>query len=61
MKTQQNRSIRIENLTEVVMRGRGLRQAKERLVPLEAKRYIRNPNDGPCPPHDYLLGANVRV
>jgi len=48
VKAEQDRAIRVEDLPEVVMDGRPLRLAKERLVPFEAARDIAYPNDRPC-------------
>ena len=51
VQAKQDRSIRIEELTEVVMGGSCLRQTKQRLVPLEADRHVVHADDGPRPPH----------
>src|SRR3954454_8502551 len=51
VKAEQDRSIRVEDLPEVVMGGSRLRQAQQRLVPLEAARHIANANDGPRASH----------
>jgi hypothetical protein len=40
VEAEQDRSIRVEDLPEVVMGGSRLRQAKQRLVPFEAARHI---------------------
>ena len=47
VKAEQDRSIRVEDLPEVVVGGSSLWQAKQRLVPLEAATHIANPNDRP--------------
>jgi hypothetical protein len=47
VKAKQDRSIRINDLTEVVMGRSRLRQPKQRLVPLEAASHIANANDRP--------------
>ena len=47
VEAEQDRSIRVEDLPEVVMGGRGLGLAKQRLVPPEAARHIAHPDD--CP------------
>jgi hypothetical protein len=52
VKAEQDRSIRVEDLTEVVMGGSRLRQAKQRLVPLEAASRIGNGDDRPGAPHE---------
>ena len=54
VKAEQDRSIRVEDLAEVVMVGSRLRQSKERLVPLEAPAHIANANDRPRAPHGPL-------
>ncbi len=51
VKAEQDGSIRVEDLTEVVMGGSRLRQAKQRLVPLEADRHVANSDDRPRSPH----------
>jgi hypothetical protein len=38
-------------LSEVVMGRSRHRQAKQRLVPLEADRHVANSNDRPCTSH----------
>jgi hypothetical protein len=52
VKAEQDRSIRVADLTEVVMGGSRLRQAKERLVPFEATRHIAYADDRPRAFHD---------
>src|ERR671913_1038433 len=47
VKAQQDRTIGVENLTEVVVSGLGLGLAKQRLVPPEAARNICDADDGP--------------
>src|SRR5262245_39822204 len=47
VEAEQDRSIRVEALPEVVMGGSRLRQAKQRLVPFEAAGHIAYPNDRP--------------
>ena len=51
VKAEQDRSIRVEDLPEVVMGGSRQRQAKQRLVSLEAARHIPNANDRPRASH----------
>ena len=51
VKAEQDRSICVEDLTEVVMSGSRFRQTKQRLVPLEAASHIPNTNDRPRAPH----------
>jgi hypothetical protein len=55
VKAEQDRSIRVEDLTEKLMGGSRLRYAKQRLVPLEAAGDIANTNDRPRAPHGSLL------
>src|SRR5512132_1005411 len=56
VETEQYRSIRVEDLPEVVV-GRGrLRQAKERLVPFEALGHVSHANDRPGALHRSLFG-----
>ena len=43
VKAEQDRSIRVEDLPEVVVGGSRLRQAKQRLVPLEALGHVGTP------------------
>src|SRR5215831_5653445 len=47
VEAEQHRSIRIEDLTKVVMMGRRLRLAEERLVPFEAARNVAYADDRP--------------
>jgi len=47
MKAEQDRAIRIEDLTEVVVGGGRFRQAEQRLVPGEAASDIGDADDGP--------------
>jgi hypothetical protein len=51
VKTEQDGSIRVEDLSEVVMCGSRFLQAKQRLIPSEAASYIGNSNDRPCASH----------
>jgi hypothetical protein len=51
VEAEQDGSIRIEELTKVVMARRCLRLAKERLVPLEAARDVAYANDRPSAFH----------
>src|SRR6185503_18674472 len=52
VEAEQDRSIRVEDLTEVVMGRSRLRQPKQRLVPPKAASHISNTNDRPRTPHD---------
>src|SRR5580658_4021450 len=51
VQAEQDGPVRVEDLTEVVMSRGRLRQAKQRLVPLEAARHIANANDRPRASH----------
>jgi hypothetical protein len=51
MKAEQNRAVRIEDLTEIVVLRSRFRQAKQRLVPCEAARDIGHSDDGPRASH----------
>ncbi len=48
VKAKQDSSIRIQDLTKVVMAWRRLRLAEERLVPFEAAGNIAYTDDRPC-------------
>ena len=54
VKAEQNSSIRIDDLPEVVMRRRCLRQTEQRLVPVAARRHISHRYDRPGTPHVLL-------
>jgi hypothetical protein len=51
VKTEQNGSIRIQNLAEVVVRRLGFRLTEKRSIPIEAARDISDTNDCPCAFH----------
>jgi hypothetical protein len=51
VEAKQDRSIRIQDLTKVVMVRRRLRLTKERLVPFEAARNVAYADDRPCAFH----------
>ena len=55
MKTQQDRSIRVEDLPEVIVSRARFRSTEKRLIPIEAARDIRNANDCPRALHRLLL------
>src|SRR6516162_435669 len=55
MKAEQNRAIRVEDLTEVVVGRSRFGQAKQRLVPCEAARDVGHCDDGPRASHWGLL------
>src|SRR5262245_58187098 len=56
VETEQYRSIRVEDLPEVVVGRSRLRQAKQRLVPLEAPGHVSHANDRPRALHSSLFG-----
>src|SRR5262245_7017257 len=47
VEAEEDRSIGVEDLPEVVVFGRRLRQAEQRLVPLEAAGHVAHPDDRP--------------
>src|SRR5262245_21288951 len=51
VETEQDGSIRIQDLTKVLMSRRCRRLAKERLVPLEAAWHVADADDCPSPFH----------
>ena len=51
VEAEQDRAIRIQDLTKVVMTRRRLELAEERLVPFKAARNVLYPDDRPCPFH----------
>ena len=51
MEAEQDGSIRIQDLTKMVMARKRLGLAKERLVPFEATRDVPYANDRPCAFH----------
>ena len=51
VEAEQDGSIRIQDLTKVVMTRRRLGLAKERLVPFEAARNVAYADDRPCSFH----------
>jgi len=57
VKAQQDRSIRVEDLTEVVMGGSRVRLAKQRLVPVQTSSHVAYPDDGPCALHGASCAA----
>src|SRR5215472_9391294 len=56
VQTKQDRSIRVDDLPEVVVSRNRLRLAKQRLVPLKALRHISYANDRPYTLHRFLRG-----
>src|SRR5262249_62346105 len=56
VETEQYRSIRVEDLPEVVVFRSRLRQAKQRLVPPEALGHVSYANDRPRALHRSLSG-----
>ena len=47
VKAKQDRSVRIDDLPEIIVAGSRLRQAKQRLVPFEAMGHVSDANDRP--------------
>ncbi len=56
VETEQDRSIGVDDLPEVVMGRNGLWQAKQRLIPFEALGYVSHADDRPCALHRLLCG-----
>src|SRR5262249_4204774 len=56
VETKQDRSIRVDDLPEVVVGRSRLRQAKQRQVPLEALGHVSYANDRPRALHRSLCG-----
>ena len=62
VEAEQDSSIRIEDLTEVVMGGLCLGLAEERLVPFEATQHITYADDRPGAFHDISpVGFNAML
>src|SRR5437016_517131 len=61
VETQQHGSIRIQDLTKVVMDRRRLGLAEERLVPFEAGRNVTYADDGPRAFHCIFSGGLRRI
>jgi hypothetical protein len=61
VEAEQDGSIRIQDLTKVVMAGRRLGLAKERLVPFEAGRNVAYPDDRPCAFHRISAVGLTRI
>ena len=55
VEAEQDGSIRIQDLTEVVMARRRLGLAKDRLVPFEAARDVAYADDRPCAFHSVTV------
>ena len=58
VETQQDASIRVQDLTKIVMARSRLGLAAERLVPSEARWNILYANDRPCAFHDLRPRSN---
>lgn len=56
VETEQDRSIRVDDLSEVVVGRSRVRQAKERLVPPKAPGHVSYANDGPRALHWLIPG-----
>src|SRR5262245_52595000 len=59
VETKQDRSIRVDDLPEVVVGRSRLRQAKQRLVPFEALGHVSDANDRPRALHRLLCGQTI--
>ena len=51
VEAEQHGSIRVQDLTEVIMARRRLGLAKERLVPIKAAQHVTCADDRPCTYH----------
>jgi hypothetical protein len=58
MQTEQDRSIRVKDLAEVLMSGSRCRQAQKRLIPLKTGGYVGDANDRPGPLHKVPLAQD---
>src|SRR6266849_4718799 len=61
VEAEQDGSIRIQDLTKVVMARRRLGLAKERLVPFEAARNVAYADDRPCAFHRISAVGLTRI
>ena len=60
VEAEQHGSIRIQDLTKIVMARRRFRLAEERLVPFEARGHVSHPNDRPRALHGTLRRPNEK-
>jgi len=60
VETEQDCSIRVDDLPEVVVGGSRLRQAKQRLVPLESLGHVSYADDRPRALYGSLCGISAR-
>ena len=51
MQTQQNGSVRVDDLPEVSVRGLCRGEPEQRLIPVEARRHVFHTDDRPRPSH----------
>ena len=61
MEAEQHGSIRVEDLTKVVMARGALGLVKERLVPFEATRNVAYANDRPCAFHRIFAVGRINT
>jgi hypothetical protein len=61
VEAEQDGSIRIQDLTKVVMARRRLGLAENRLVPFEAARHVANADDRPCAFHRIVAVGLTRI
>src|SRR5262245_22019917 len=59
VETEQYRSVRVDDLPEVVVGRSRLRRAKQRLVPFEALGHVSDANDRPRPLHRLVCGQTI--
>src|SRR4051812_33783018 len=57
---EEHRAVRIDDLTEVVVRRRRLGEAEQRLVPGEAARHVGDADDRPGALHRLSSGLTTR-
>ena len=61
VEAEQHGSIRIQDLTEVMMARRRLRLAEERLIPFEAARNVAYADDCPCAFHSISAALSAHI
>jgi len=60
VEAEQHGSIRIQDLSKIVMARRRLLLAEERLVPFEARRHVSHPDDRPRALQGIFLRPNEK-
>ena len=59
VETEQDRSVRVDDLPPIVVGRSRLRQAKQRLIPLEALGHVSDANDRPYALHMFFRDSTV--